>query len=432
MEQNNNVSLVENKTKYKLFIPDAIEHKIREWCRLSPNNEWSGTLFYDVSGSFENNDIEFTIKDFHVLDIGTSGFTKYKVTPEICNYMMEKDLLDCKTGLIHSHDTMNAFFSGTDSETLKTEGLDSCHYLSLVVCNSGPYVARVTRHIKEAFEGMKTTKYSSYGDSEISFSDEVSIIERDCVEYFNLDIEIESRYNDINEEVLSRYTELKKASSSYSNQANSQLNGYGANYWRSQWLNDDDDESTWKQPIKPSAVTAQPIMPATPPIYIPTVFCSEPIEKKEEGEKKEEERKEKSEGSILKQEDDNIHISKEKAIGYAAQMLYGNVTLSYESFKKFEHVNDWINKNMKYVFDKRFKNPDDFNGWMYDHCFNIVSAAASELSLGHNDITVDELRSCVASDVIDAIYDICDCELKQITNPYILEILMNLNEFINY
>lgn len=434
MEQNNNISLVENKTKYKLFIPDAVEHKIREWCRLSPNNEWSGTLFYDVIGSFENNDIEFTAKDFYVLDIGTSGFTRYKVTPEICNYMMEHDLLDCKTGLLHSHQSMSAFFSGTDSDTLKKEGLDSCHYLSLVVCNSGPYVARVTRHIKEAFEGTKITKYSSYGDSEISFSDEVSIIERDCIEYFNLDIEIESRYKDINEEVLSRYTELKKSSSSYGNQTSPQFNGYGANYWRSQWLNDDnDDNDVWKQPAKPLGV-AQPVQPvnSASPIYIPSVYYREPIEKKEEEKKKEEGRKEEKEKPVLKAEDNSIHISKDQAISYAAQMLYGNVTLSYESFKKFEHVNDWINKNMKYVFDKRFKNQDDFNNWMYDHCFNIVSTAASELSLGHDDLAIDELRSSVASDIIDAIYDICDCELKEITNPYVLEILMNLNEFVNY
>ena len=99
--EDKNIRLVDSNKTYKLIIPERVEKMIREWCKLNPNTEWSGTLFYIANGSFENEDIEFTVQDFFVSDIGTAGFTSYKVTPDICNYMIEKDLLDCKTGLIH-------------------------------------------------------------------------------------------------------------------------------------------------------------------------------------------------------------------------------------------------------------------------------------------------------------------------------------------
>ena len=70
-KQNTNIQLRECKDSYKLIIPERVEKMIREWCSLSPNNEWSGTLFYTVEGSFENKDLVLTAQDFYVLDIMT-------------------------------------------------------------------------------------------------------------------------------------------------------------------------------------------------------------------------------------------------------------------------------------------------------------------------------------------------------------------------
>lgn len=454
MEQTNNsgVSLVENKTKFKLIIPDSVEHTIREWCRLSPNNEWSGTLFYITNGSFENNDIEFTAKDFYVSDIGTSGFTRYKVTPEICNYMMEHDLLDCKTGLIHSHDTMSAFFSGTDSDTLKKEGLDSCHYLSLVVCNNGPYVARVTRHIKEAFEGVKKINYLTYDDTSIVSEDEVSIIERESVEYFNLDIEIEKNYKSLDDEVLTRYNELKSSPTAYKNQSSypQRTINNTSNYYYNQWLRDDDDdnETFWNKPV-----VSQPTIFGSPSNDDKEECPSKlilPVNKEEVKEVKEREKEgkeEKKEGKVSQSLDterlDSIHIMIPDAKEIAAQLLYGNITLSYASFQKFKHVDDWIKKNMEYIFDKRFGKDTEgfktFQDWMYDYCYTIIYDKANR-SL--NDLDVDDISQAayiVASDVKDEIYDMCidaygvveyNENLK--TNRYIEYIHECLDEFIYY
>lgn len=93
--------MVQRQSSYKLIIPNNVERKIREWCKISPSTEWSGSLFYTYEGNFKDNNLVLTVKDFYVSDIGTSTYTEYDVKPEIISYMLDNDLLDCKCGLIH-------------------------------------------------------------------------------------------------------------------------------------------------------------------------------------------------------------------------------------------------------------------------------------------------------------------------------------------
>lgn len=97
---------VKNSSSYKLIIPASVERKIREWCAECPDLEWSGTLFYKISGSFETNDLEVHTVDFLVSDIGSSGHTEYEFNEEVIEYMTNRNLLDCYCGLLHSHNTM--------------------------------------------------------------------------------------------------------------------------------------------------------------------------------------------------------------------------------------------------------------------------------------------------------------------------------------
>lgn len=88
--------------KPKLIIPEEVQKIIRAWCFKSHDTEWSGTLWYTVEGSFEEENLTITCKDIYVSDIGTAGYTEFDVKPEIVSYMCEKpDLLDCFMGLIH-------------------------------------------------------------------------------------------------------------------------------------------------------------------------------------------------------------------------------------------------------------------------------------------------------------------------------------------
>lgn len=95
--------VIDNEHSYRLLIPEDVERKIRYNIAQCPNIEWSGYLFYDYEGSFDDpeNPIVFTVKDFKVLDVGSGGATTFKDCPDVIAYMVKHDLLDYQEGLIH-------------------------------------------------------------------------------------------------------------------------------------------------------------------------------------------------------------------------------------------------------------------------------------------------------------------------------------------
>jgi hypothetical protein len=72
---------------YKLIITPELEEKIRFLCARFPNNEYSGVLFYDYTGRFEDNSLVLTAKDFCLMDYGSATYTEFDKSAEICNYM---------------------------------------------------------------------------------------------------------------------------------------------------------------------------------------------------------------------------------------------------------------------------------------------------------------------------------------------------------
>ena len=401
-----NICLVDSNKTYKLIIPERVEKMIREWCKLNPNTEWSGTLFYTTNGSFENKDIEFTVQDFFVSDIGTAGFTSYKVTPDICSYMIEKDLLDCKTGLIHSHNQMVAFFSGTDDKTLLNEGIDSCHYLSLVVNNAGKYVARITRRITETFIGKRIVKYPSYDNIEISDEQDCDIINLEKVEYSNLDIVIENSMKDTSDEINARYNELisqKKHSETISLPMQRNLFDFDSEAYVKGNSKITSDYDFYKNNEKNNS-----------------------FNKMEDNET--------TDNIILSDE----IIDKDSAMEMAAQILYGNITLTIEQFRKFNNVNAWIKEGMIKVFDKRFyatskdnKNSvNTYDDFMYSFISIIISSYAEEyIDLYNSEVDEDYINLIIAQSIVDSLDELVVKAFGSVgknTNPYIDMIYKNL------
>ena len=68
---------------------------------------------------------------------GKSGatFTNYEFDSDYVSYMIDKNLSDCKIGLVHSHNMMHTFFSGEDMEELQDNCGNHNTYLSLIVNN---------------------------------------------------------------------------------------------------------------------------------------------------------------------------------------------------------------------------------------------------------------------------------------------------------
>lgn len=205
------ISLVQKSGtyNYKLIIPAEVERKIRFACQKVWSTEWSGTLFFTHEGSFENNDLVIRCVDIYIMDIGTQAYTEFDMNPDVIAYMCENpELLDCQMGLIHSHNNMSTFFSGTDTATLKEEGMDRNNFVSLIVNNAGTYTAAITRRVKSK-QVKESVSYEFFGDGEKHDTKEyVSSV--DEIEWFYLKIEKEGE-NYSFPDMAARLEEIKQA-----------------------------------------------------------------------------------------------------------------------------------------------------------------------------------------------------------------------------
>lgn len=205
------ISLVQKSGtyNYKLIIPAEVERKIRFACQKVWSTEWSGTLFFTHEGSFENNDLVVRCVDIYIMDIGTQAYTEFDMNPDVISYMCENpELLDCQMGLIHSHNNMSTFFSGTDTATLKEEGRDRNNFVSLIVNNAGSYTAAITRRIKSK-QVMESVSYEFFGDGEKQDTREY-VSDADEIEWFYLKIEKEGE-NYSFPDMAARLEEIKQA-----------------------------------------------------------------------------------------------------------------------------------------------------------------------------------------------------------------------------
>lgn len=194
---------------YKLIIPAEVERKIRFTCQKVWNTEWSGTLFFTHEGSFENNDLVIRCVDIYIMDIGTQAYTEFDMNPDVIAYMCENpELLDCQMGLIHSHNNMSTFFSGTDTATLKEEGRDRNNFVSLIVNNAGTYTAAITRRVKSK-QVKESVSYEFFGDGEKHDTKEY-VSDVDEIEWFYLKIEKEGE-NYSFPDMAARLEEIKQA-----------------------------------------------------------------------------------------------------------------------------------------------------------------------------------------------------------------------------
>ena len=205
------ISLVQKSGtyNYKLIIPAEVERKIRFACQKVWSTEWSGTLFFTHEGSFENNDLVIRCVDIYIMDIGTQAYTEFDMNPDVIAYMTEhSELLDCQMGLIHSHNNMSTFFSGTDTATLKEEGRDRNNFVSLIVNNAGSYTAAITRRIKSK-QVKESVSYEFFGDGEKHDTKEY-VSDADEIEWFYLKIEKEGE-NYSFPDMAARLEEIKQA-----------------------------------------------------------------------------------------------------------------------------------------------------------------------------------------------------------------------------
>lgn len=203
-------SLEKHTDIYKLVIPADVENKIRYLCNKISQVEWSGTLFYTYSGSFEEGTLEIRCVDIFPMDIGSQIYTEFDMSPDVVAYMTDHpELLNCQMGLIHSHNNMATFFSGTDTATLREEGNDRNHFVSLIVNNAGTYTAAITRKITEKKVISSTFIYRTFDDIEKTGTRTVEV-EEEAIVYNMLNIVKEGEVTEPFLEINERLEVIKK------------------------------------------------------------------------------------------------------------------------------------------------------------------------------------------------------------------------------
>lgn len=207
------LELVHRQDIFKIVIPAEVEKKIRFLCKNIWDVEWSGVLFYKVEGAFEDKSLTIRCVDLFQMDIGTSAYTEFNVSPDMATYMVDHpELLEegIYQGLIHSHNNMATFFSGTDTATLSAEGNDMAHFVSLIVNNAGKYTAGVTRKYKCVQTVFEKYTYPTW-NGEVREGVETFDIEEEKLEWFNLDIVFENATDDFETEMMERIKEIKES-----------------------------------------------------------------------------------------------------------------------------------------------------------------------------------------------------------------------------
>ena len=207
------LELVHRQDIFKIVIPAEVEKKIRFLCKNIWDVEWSGVLFYKVEGAFEDKSLTIRCVDLFQMDIGSSTYTEFNVSPDMATYMVDHpELLEegIYQGLIHSHNNMATFFSGTDTATLSAEGNDMAHFVSLIVNNAGKYTAGVTRKYKCVQTVSEKYTYPTW-NGEVREGVETFDIEEEKLEWFNLDIVFENATDDFETEMMERIKEIKES-----------------------------------------------------------------------------------------------------------------------------------------------------------------------------------------------------------------------------
>lgn len=268
------LELIKNHNQFKMVIPPAVEEKIRLACASVPNLEWSGVLFFKYRGSFEDQSLLVTCKDILVMDIGSASYTEWEADAEVISYMAENDLLDCQLGIVHSHNTMASFFSGTDTATLLQEGTDRNNIVSLIVNNDGKYSAAVTRRVTTQATVHEVGTYQLFGEGEQHYEDDYET-EDEYIEYFMFDIvrkEPNKLFSFIDrlKEVMTkkRTTVVASQPTAHSYGGYGMYDSYGSPY-----------SSTPAKPPTTVAPKSTPVVPAKPMASVPskpaTTFFSE-------------------------------------------------------------------------------------------------------------------------------------------------------------
>lgn len=135
-----------------------------------------------------------------------------------------------------SHNRMQTMFSGTDINTLYSEGDEQNHFVSLIINNAGLYNAAITRKVKgerkTVTTGTESLTYKSFNNvekvitSQPFHSEATQEVYR--LEYYMMNVEIETSVSYERNPLDIRLDELQASSKSYINKRKYSGNPYSS------------------------------------------------------------------------------------------------------------------------------------------------------------------------------------------------------------
>lgn len=176
-----------------IFLSPQVLALDRYLCNKYPDLEWCGVLFYEEEGTISDpNNYKVHVKYLYPMDVGTSGSTSIDNYEEVM-YAIDQhpELDDLKQGFIHSHNSMDTFFSGTDNSQLIDGANQYDYFLSVITNNSAEYIARIS---------FETSNEIEIGKNKHTMKEEKS------VSYFDCDVTLETE--EVDEFLLQRIKEI--------------------------------------------------------------------------------------------------------------------------------------------------------------------------------------------------------------------------------
>jgi len=202
--------VIKMKDNGRIILPNHLITQINYLHGRVGTKEWSGMLIYDVKSGNPTKPKDFVLeaKDIFLMDIGSGAYTEYEADGDIVDYYDNKpeEYMEYKTGHIHTHHNMNAYFSGTDDDELQDNVDKHNYYLSLIVNFAGKYVAKVA-FLSDVHNSSKMNFTNDKGKKEHFKTDSVEkamvVVEMDIF-YDYEDPIFYKRYNSLVEKIAER------------------------------------------------------------------------------------------------------------------------------------------------------------------------------------------------------------------------------------
>jgi len=141
----------------------------------------------------------------YLMDIGVGTYTEFTPDESIVDfYDKYPESVNQKWGMIHTHHSMNTFFSGTDTDELVSNAGSHNFYLSLIVNHKSDFCAKIGIVAEVELETKNTFTFSHglsfknlMNNEKIEVKKEKHLLTIDCIIEFEQDDFELTRYNSI-------------------------------------------------------------------------------------------------------------------------------------------------------------------------------------------------------------------------------------------